>query len=200
MKLFYTKEGAKLAEIVDPYYYIKNIKIPKLIINGTNDPYWTLDSSSLYFNKLKGDKYLWYSVNGGHDLGILSAVDNPMNLIVKINPLIGVMKNFIYKVALGKDMEDFKWSWKQKGKDVQCVLNVDPKKVAEVNYYLADNSKNRDFRSAVWEPKKLEPKNGKYIFIAKALDNGYRASYIEVKFKNNGTGNYSLFTTPYVFK
>jgi len=38
-----TPESRNLQAIVDPFTYRKNLRVPKLMINGTNDRYWPLD-------------------------------------------------------------------------------------------------------------------------------------------------------------
>ena len=63
-----TVEGQKLWKMVDPWVYREKITIPKLIINGANDPYWPLDALNSYWDDLKGDKWLLYVPNAGHDL------------------------------------------------------------------------------------------------------------------------------------
>lgn len=61
-------KGRELVDIVDPFVYLKRLTMPKLIVNGSNDPYWVFDSASLYFNKLIGDKRIIYAPNSGHGL------------------------------------------------------------------------------------------------------------------------------------
>jgi PhoPQ-activated pathogenicity-related protein len=68
MKLFDTPDGDRLTRIVDPYYYLPRIKVPKLLINGTNDRYWTLDSMNLFWDDIVGPKNVVFSPNAGHGL------------------------------------------------------------------------------------------------------------------------------------
>lgn len=64
-----TDAGQALTLGVDPYSYISRIKVPKLIINGANDPYWTVDALSRYWDELHGPKNCLVVPNAGHELG-----------------------------------------------------------------------------------------------------------------------------------
>jgi PhoPQ-activated pathogenicity-related protein len=64
-----TKEDQRLISIVDPYAYREHISMPKLLLMGTNDPYWPVDAVHCYFDDLVGDTHLLYVPNGGHNLG-----------------------------------------------------------------------------------------------------------------------------------
>jgi PhoPQ-activated pathogenicity-related protein len=64
-----TPKGKVLARIVDPYSYRNDIHVPTLIVKGANDPYWTVDATSLYWNKLPQPHWLMVVPNAGHDLG-----------------------------------------------------------------------------------------------------------------------------------
>ena len=63
-----TPEGLRLWHLVDPLTFRDRLTMPKLQINGTNDPYWTLDSMNLFWDDLKGPKYVVYLPNAGHGL------------------------------------------------------------------------------------------------------------------------------------
>ncbi|MDR3110881.1 MAG: PhoPQ-activated pathogenicity-related family protein [Planctomycetaceae bacterium] len=53
-------------KIVDPYSYLAKIDIPKLLIHGSNDPYWTVDATKLYWDKIREPKFLLTIPNMGH--------------------------------------------------------------------------------------------------------------------------------------
>lgn len=64
-----TPEGKRLAQIIDPYSYRQNIKVPTLIVKGANDPYWTVDALSQYWSDLRQPKWVVTVPNAGHGLG-----------------------------------------------------------------------------------------------------------------------------------
>lgn len=68
MKQFDTPDGDRLTRIVDPYYYLPRITVPKLLINGTNDRYWTLDSTNQFWDDVVGPKNVVFLPNAGHGL------------------------------------------------------------------------------------------------------------------------------------
>src|SRR5258708_31875822 len=61
-------EAKRLWSMVDPYAYRDKLTLPKFIVNGNNDPYWTADGLNLYWDDLKGDKWVMYVPNAGHNL------------------------------------------------------------------------------------------------------------------------------------
>ena len=63
-----TPTGTQLWKMVNPYTYRDRLAKPKMLINGTNDRYWTLNALDLYWGGLKGPKYLVELPNAGHGL------------------------------------------------------------------------------------------------------------------------------------
>lgn len=68
-KIVDTPRGSHMVAMVDPFSYLSRIKIPKLIVNGANDRYWTVDALSLYWDTISEPKYCTIVPNAGHGLG-----------------------------------------------------------------------------------------------------------------------------------
>jgi PhoPQ-activated pathogenicity-related protein len=64
-----TPRGNDLGVIVDPYSYRKNIRVPTLMVKGSNDPYWAADAMSFYLKDLQQPKWILDVPNTGHTLG-----------------------------------------------------------------------------------------------------------------------------------
>ncbi|HRK20772.1 MAG TPA: PhoPQ-activated protein PqaA family protein [Fimbriimonadaceae bacterium] len=82
-KILDTPPGKKLVAMVDPYAYRSRITMPKMIVNGSNDRYWTVDALSLYWNELPGPKYLSIVPNAGHLLGDMNQALNAIAVFAK---------------------------------------------------------------------------------------------------------------------
>ena len=129
--LLASEKNNTLAKIVDPYSYINRITMPKLIVNGSNDPYWVFDSASIYYSHLAGSKRIMYAPNSGHGLDDRERV-------------VGTLAGFYNSVSSGKNLADISAS----GKVVNGKLVVSGKVTGDVNkvdVWVAVNS-TRDFR------------------------------------------------------
>jgi PhoPQ-activated pathogenicity-related protein len=63
-----TDDARRLWSMVDPWVYREQLTLPKMIINGTNDPYWAQDALNIYWDDLKGEKHVFYVPNAGQGL------------------------------------------------------------------------------------------------------------------------------------
>lgn len=156
-----TPEGQKLLALVDPFAYRDKLTMPKLLILGTNDPYWTVDAANLYFPELSGPKYLYYQANVGHDVNLDG---------------VAVLSQFYNAVAAGKDFPPV--SWKNDGNE---NLEVTWERGDGKAVLWQSNSPNRDFRRATWSSNTLEGA-GKATVHMTAPEKGWLAFYVEVRF------------------
>ena len=94
------EDAKKLWQMVDPYFYREQAKQPKLLVNGTNDPYWTGDALNLYWDDLKGDKWVLYVPNAGHNL------QEPDKSRTRATNALAA---FARSVTVGKPLPTLKW-------------------------------------------------------------------------------------------
>lgn len=165
-----TPPGKRLTDLVDPYSYREKFTMPKLILLGTNDPYWTVDAANLYIDDLKGDTYLHYEPNAGHGLGM---------------GIVGTMTAFIRSMVDGTPLPEVKW---QRGTDGLTVSWDRPDAKA---YLWSAHSPTRDFRKAKWQATPLVG-TGSATATIKAPANGWTAYFVQVRFPD--TVPFSLST------
>jgi PhoPQ-activated pathogenicity-related protein len=154
-----TPRGELLRKVIDPYAYLDRLLQPKLLLLGTNDPYWTADAAQLYFPKLKGQKSLYYLPNAGHGLGLGILPTLNTFLLCSLNG-----KAFPELVTEGIEGK-LKVSWKGKGKAVVWRAH----------------SPTRDFRQSKWTSTALEGEE--HVLVSpKVPKSGWSASYVTVTF------------------
>jgi PhoPQ-activated pathogenicity-related protein len=141
MEKLETEDGKVLTRIVDPYFYIDRITVPKLQINGTNDRYWTLDSVNLYWDELKAPSYVLYLPNAGHGLE-----QNRQWAIAGVGALAR-------HAASGRPMPEARWSHSDDpdGKLRLSVEVVKPPGFKSLTLWTV-SAPTQDFREARWSP------------------------------------------------
>jgi PhoPQ-activated pathogenicity-related protein len=168
---------------VDPYTYRSKLSLPKLIINGTNDRYWTVDATSLYWNDLVGEKHLRYVPNAGHGLD-----DGREGALV-------TLAAFTRLVAEGRSLPKLEWNYEDAGGKLQLTIKSTPAPKS-VRLWTA-NSGTRDFREAPWKATELEPVGGngggEYVGTVDKPKTGYVAAFGEATYKD-GPIEYNLST------
>jgi PhoPQ-activated pathogenicity-related protein len=139
-----TPLGTKLWTMVDPYTYRDRLSKPKLLINGTNDRYWTLDALDLYWGGLKGPKYLVELPNAGHGLD--------QNRDWAVNGLGA----FFRQVVTDRPLPRISWEFADKAPDkATLTIHADPPPRA-ARLWTA-HSETRDFRESRWESTPMQP-------------------------------------------
>ncbi len=175
-----TSIGKKLLSEVDPWYMRKKLKIPKLIVVGTNDTYWTIDAASLYFDYLWGPKYIYYMSNKGHSLGW-------------DNKIFFTLKKFIFSVVNKYKLPTFRFTYDYTKKEDRVYFRISSKKIrpqgASIWYAT---SYTKDFRNAVFREKplffsKTEKAFFGWIWLPEAR---FMAFYPEVEYRDSHTSFY----------
>jgi PhoPQ-activated pathogenicity-related protein len=177
-----TEDGRKLREIVDPYSYLDRLRIPKLVVNATNDEFFPLDSVNLYWTALEGERYALYLPNSGH------STDEFERLFASLNAL--------HRQAAGLDtMPQPRWNYALEDGAVRLCATADPLPSA-VMVWTA-RSEDRDFRDEHWEETAL-PRNGAaYDYETGQPTAGFLGLFAELYF-GEGDAAYTLTTTPAV--
>jgi PhoPQ-activated pathogenicity-related protein len=128
-----TEGGRKLVSMVDPYAYRESLaRIPKLVINGSNDPYWELDAVNRYWPDLADPKSLLCVANAGHDAG-----SDPR--------ATATVAAFVERVAQQRPLPRLRWT-EAAPRLVAVISDETPN---HVRVWHAE-SPNRDFRSVRW--------------------------------------------------
>ena len=166
-----TPRGKQLTAWVDPYAYRKKLTLPKFIINGTNDPYWTQDALNLYWDGLKGPKWVLYAPNSGHGLDDRGRV---MNALI----------SFCRSVAAKKPLPKQTWRYESTKEGVRLVVST-PGAVLEARLWVA-SSQNLDFRESEWTERPVKrTKRGFQVKIARP-QSGNLAVFGEAQYQIDG--------------
>jgi PhoPQ-activated pathogenicity-related protein len=172
-----TGEGQKLWRMIDPWVYRDKITVPKMIINGANDPYWPLDALNTYWDDLKGDKYVLYVPNAGHDLRERDASDRPQLIPERA---VNTLSAFARSQIFGKPMPALGWECSEAEGVCRLVVKSEAKP-KRVRVWTAE-APTRDFRKARW----VEDAKAELDHTVTAPARGFRAFFAETEYELDG--------------
>jgi PhoPQ-activated pathogenicity-related protein len=175
--------GRELVSIVDPYSYRDRLLLPKLILLGTNDPYWPLDALNVYWNGLPGEKHVLYFPNQTHDLR-------------DVDRLIGCLAALNRYSARGKALPDVTGAFAERDGRLTLTVRAD-RTPARVLAWSA-TSATRDFRQAHWSSRRCRGSGKAYECEARTTAGAYTALYAEAMFHDRGEHGFSLSTTVHI--
>ena len=159
MERLETPRGQLLRKVVDPFEYLEKLQQPKLMLLGTNDPYWTVDAAQLYYPELKGPKALYYLPNAGHGLGL---------------GILPTLNAFLLSTLNGRPFPQLQT------KVIDGRMEVSWEGKGEAELWTA-SSATRDFREASWTATPL--KGDERVEIKPGSPkSGWSASYVTVTF------------------
>jgi PhoPQ-activated pathogenicity-related protein len=170
----------QLAWIVDPYSYRYAYTMPKLIVVGSNDPYWTVDATSLYWPGLPSPKILLVVPNAGH--GVLDAFR-----------VLGTSSAFARFVARGDPIPELTAAVRFTSGGAVLSVSAD-RPVVEARLWVA-TSASRDFRQARWEERELPATIAGWEGAVPAPRSGYLAFFAELVFEVDGLRIYATSPT-----
>jgi PhoPQ-activated pathogenicity-related protein len=182
-----SEKGAAITTMVDPYSYRKKLTMPKMIFMGTNDEYWTVDAIKHYIDSIPGENYIHYVPNVGHDLG------DKQQALAALSAFFG---NTISK----KPYPYSDWDISYSDKGIVLKVKASSELLVGASLWSAD-SDDTDFRDNKWSGQEIPLKKKKpEVVISKPVypATGYRAFYLDLKYKDPNGGEYTESTRMFV--
>ncbi|CAA0103626.1 Uncharacterised protein [BD1-7 clade bacterium] len=182
-ELIYSDKYTKLFESVDPFAYrSRYCNIPKMLINATGDQFINIDWTRYYLSDLPGDNYFRVYPNIDHTLK-----NGEKDLLVQD------FLPFFSAIALPDSIKQPNFSWEFL--DDGTIIARTKDKPTSGKIWSANNTDARDFRLSTigddgFTDRKIEyVKTGDtYEYrVTPPQNNGWTASFIEVKFKSGHT-------------
>jgi len=172
----------KLRGWIDPYSYRDRYTMPKLLLLGTNDPYWVVDSLRHYWNDLPEPKLVFQTPNAGHNLG--GAKD-----------AIQTLAAWFQMIADGQELPRVEWKLND-GASGSAGLSVKASQTAKKVRLWTSHSDDRDFRNEKWTSQDLEMKPGSTQAAAEVAvpEKGFTAFMAEFELTSPTGDSYKLST------
>ncbi len=170
--------GKRLMELEDPISYKDILTLPKLIILGTNDRYWAQDALNLYWDDLKGPKWVTYTPNSGHGLEDREHV-------------FATLSSYGRMIAGGKKWPKMTWGYQPESEGTKLSVNSDTKLVGFRLYHAS--APTQDLRDAKWSFEEIAPTGKTATATWKSPESGYTAVFGEAIYELEGQ-KYSIST------
>jgi PhoPQ-activated pathogenicity-related protein len=170
-----TPEAKRLWSMVDPWAYRDKLTMPKCIVNGANDPYWTVDALNLYWDDLKGDKWVIYVPNAGHNLQQQTA-SGGRDTSRALNGLAA----FARHQAADKPMPKMRWKHGEADGKLRLTVTATPAPKG-ARLWVAE-APTRDFRQAKWLEKAAQVEGETVVGLVEAPAQGCRAFFAELDY------------------
>jgi PhoPQ-activated pathogenicity-related protein len=177
------EDARKLWKMIDPYSYRDQITMPKLLVFGNNDPYWTADALNLYWDGLKGDKWITYVPNAGHNL------EQPGGDRTRA---LNALSAFVRAQSTGKELPKMRWmsDTTRQGR-VEILLESTPAPLA-TRVWSAE-APTQDFRKAVWKESATSKTEQGVVGGVALPKEGWKVFYVEADYELDGI-RYTLCT------
>jgi PhoPQ-activated pathogenicity-related protein len=164
-----TPREVELRRMMDPYTYRKGLTLPKLLINGTNDPYWVVDAMQWYWNDLIDPKYVLQVPNAGHGL------DGGHERV------FATLAAFFGHVAEGRPLPKLAWNYSHD--DRRLLLALDSSAKPKAARLWRAYSPSKDFRKAKWDSRPMAEADGGFLGELPLPEEGHVAIFGELEFR-----------------
>lgn len=172
-----TPRERRLLNMMDPYTYRGRLTLPKLLIHGTNDRYWVVDAMNIYWDDLRGPKYVLQVPNAGH--GLKGGRDGALTTLAVF------FRHSVSKTPMPH------LSWKHSDNGGNLVFTMQAMSDPKAGRLWVAHSATKDFRNAKWKPVAVTLKNGRFTATVPRPKSGYVALFGEMQFAFDGL-KYSL--------
>ncbi|MBF8221892.1 PhoPQ-activated pathogenicity-related family protein [Halomonas sp. 328] len=167
-----TPAGQRLQALVDPFQQREALTQPKLVILASNDAYWPVDASNLYWEALPEPRHLLHLPNQGHRARDLER-------------LIPTLASFHRHVAEGSALPRLSWRYACEGEAVILEVTTDTRP-QRAQAWVAQ-APRRDFREAHWAPHPLTTTAESHALRLPLPEAGYLALFGELRFDDGAT-------------
>ena len=176
-------DARRLWQMVDPWTYRAKLTLPKLLIHGTNDPYWAQDATNVYWDDLQGPKYLCYVPNATHGLRP-EETPNVKGGKVDAFPTAAINTLAVFARSQIDDTPLPALTWKHADRGDKAVLAVETDVPPTAVRFWSAASATKDFRKSKWTPVGVEGKNQIQVLARPA--SGYTAFLGVVEYERDG--------------
>ncbi len=155
--------------------------MPKLLLLGTNDPFWVVDSLRNYWGELPEPKLVFQTPNAGHDLAGGREAAQALNALVQM-------------IADHQPLPRMTWEFRETGSSTVAVAVALSMPAKAFRLWTA-TSPVRDFRKAQWFSAKLlanSPTN--VVARVETPETGFRAYLVEAELVSPTGQTYRLST------
>ncbi len=181
-----SEKGEAINTMVDPYSYRKKLTMPKMLFMGTNDEYWTVDAIKHYIDSIPGQNFVHYVPNVGHDLG------DKKQALTALSAFFGeTLMHTPYPLCTPT------LTYSKKG--IILSVKATPDQLIDAILWTTE-SPDTDFRNDKWTGKSLMLKKKTPVITSTQPfpPTGYRAFYLDLKYKDPNGGEYTESTRMYV--
>ncbi len=168
-----SKEYDDLGRLSDPYSYLPDLKLPKLILNATGDQFFLPDSWQFYWEDLQGESLLRYVPNTDHGMRNSDALES----------LVAFHQMVI------NDHERPRFDWKVDN-GITTIKTGDIKP-ASIKLWTAHNPNARNFQlkevGEAFTPQEIAIRDdGQYTIEVETPSQGWSAYFVELTYPGVG--------------